>query len=64
MTTFPALAIRRPGRLCYLSVAKPDPAVCGLRLYVEHNNANAQKTYESLGMADAGYRMYEAGTRG
>ncbi|GAB2499202.1 GNAT family N-acetyltransferase [Arenimonas alkanexedens] len=34
--------------------------VCGLRLYVEHHNANAQATYESLGMADAGYKMYEA----
>jgi ribosomal protein S18 acetylase RimI-like enzyme len=35
--------------------------VCGLRLYVEHGNAVAQKTYESLGMSDAGYRMFEAG---
>jgi ribosomal protein S18 acetylase RimI-like enzyme len=35
--------------------------VCGLRLYVEHGNAVAQKTYESLGMGDAGYRMFEAG---
>ena len=35
--------------------------VCGLRLYVEHNNAGAQKTYEALGMEDAGYRMFEAG---
>lgn len=33
--------------------------VCGLRLYVEHENTNAQKTYESLGMEDAGYRMME-----
>jgi ribosomal protein S18 acetylase RimI-like enzyme len=47
-----------------LAAAKGDPAVCGLRLYVEHNNANAQKTYESLGMLDAGYRMYEATTPG
>ena len=35
--------------------------VCGLRLYVERDNAVAQKTYESLGMEDAGYRMFEAG---
>ena len=41
-----------------LAMARPD--VCGLRLYVEHHNANAQRTYESLGMVDAGYRMYEA----
>ncbi len=34
--------------------------VCGLRLYVEHHNTNAQRTYESLGMTDAGYKMYEA----
>ena len=33
--------------------------MCGLRLYVERDNAAAQRTYESLGMADAGYRMYE-----
>ena len=41
-------------------LALATPQVCGLRLYVEHHNANAQRTYESLGMADAGYRMYEA----
>ena len=26
-------------------------------------HANAQRTYESLGMVDAGYRMYEAALR-
>lgn len=31
----------------------------GLRLYVETNNAAAQKTYESLGMQSEHYRMYE-----
>lgn len=41
-------------------LAEASPQVCGLRLYVEHHNAAAQRTYESLGMADAGYRMYEA----
>ena len=45
-----------------LAGARSDPAVCGLRLYVERDNANAQRTYESLGMVDAGYRMYEAPT--
>ena len=40
--------------------AAATPRVCGLRLYVEHANAAAQRTYEALGMADAGYRMYEA----
>ena len=40
--------------------AEARPDVRGLRLYVEHENKTAQKTYESLGMADAGYKMYEA----
>jgi ribosomal protein S18 acetylase RimI-like enzyme len=41
------------------AMAEQAPGVCGLRLYVEHQNKNAQKTYESLGMQDAGYRMME-----
>ena len=44
--------------------AEMTPRVCGLRLYVERDNANAQRTYESLGMVDAGYRMYETAIRG
>jgi GNAT superfamily N-acetyltransferase len=35
--------------------------VCGLRLYVERDNADAQRTYLALGMDDAGYRVFEAG---
>lgn len=31
----------------------------GLRLYVELNNTNAQKTYEALGMTKEHYTMYE-----
>ncbi|KFL36219.1 GNAT family N-acetyltransferase [Arenimonas donghaensis] len=61
-------AFRRCG--CYaalyrhvLARAQASPEVCGIRLYVERDNAVAQKTYETLGMADAGYRMYEAPTR-
>lgn len=42
------------------ALAQAMPDVCGLRLYVERENANAQRTYESLGMGDAGYAMYEA----
>ena len=42
------------------ALAHATPEVCGLRLYVERENANAQRTYESLGMRDAGYAMYEA----
>ena len=41
-------------------MAEENPDVCGLRLYVEHENKNAQLTYEKLGMEDAGYRMMEA----
>ena len=33
--------------------------VAGLRLYVEKNNKNAQTTYESMGMYNPGYEMYE-----
>ncbi len=55
---------RRRGVYCALyahvhALAKAAPDVCGLRLYVERDNANAQRTYESLGMRDAGYRLYE-----
>jgi len=40
-------------------VARTTPGVVGLRLYVEHNNAVAQRAYESLGMQDAGYLVFE-----
>jgi ribosomal protein S18 acetylase RimI-like enzyme len=33
---------------------------CGLRLYVERENARAQEVYRKLGMADAGYAVFEA----
>jgi GNAT superfamily N-acetyltransferase len=39
--------------------AAARPGVCGLRLYVEKENAVAQRTYATLGMQDAGYFMYE-----
>ena len=39
--------------------ARKRKSVCGLRLYVEHANARAQKTYERLGMKKAEYGMYE-----
>jgi ribosomal protein S18 acetylase RimI-like enzyme len=47
-----------------LAGARANPGVCGLRLYVERDNTGAQRTYEALGMEDAGYRMYEAATPG
>ena len=36
-----------------------DAGACGLRLYVERDNAGAQAAYRRLGMADAGYLVYE-----
>ena len=33
--------------------------VCGLRLYVEHNNEVAQQTYRALGGTHCDYRMME-----
>ena len=40
-------------------LARATPGVVGLRLYVERDNAVAQRTYAALGMADAGYAIYE-----
>lgn len=39
------------------SVAQGD--VCGYRLYVERDNANAQATYQALGMTETDYRIME-----
>ncbi|MGC6466622.1 MAG: GNAT family N-acetyltransferase [Akkermansiaceae bacterium] len=39
--------------------ALEDQSICGFRLYVEKENLTAQKTYESLGMGEAGYKIYE-----
>ena len=33
--------------------------VCGLRLYVEHENTRAQAAYKKLGMQPTVYQMYE-----
>ncbi|MEO7478062.1 MAG: GNAT family N-acetyltransferase [Lysobacteraceae bacterium] len=41
------------------TLAEADPLVCGLRLYVERDNLDAQRTYKAMGMHDAGYRVYE-----
>ena len=67
-SVYVAPAHRRKGvyRALYSHVhdlARADPEVRGLRLYVEKENVTAQRTYEFLGMVDAGYRMYEAETR-
>ena len=44
------------------SLAKAAPDVVGIRLYVEHANANAQRSYAALGMQDEGYKVYFART--
>lgn len=43
--------------------ARAAADVIGLRLYVERDNADAQRTYAALGMDDAGYRIFEATLR-
>ena len=39
--------------------ARATAGVVGLRLYVEGDNAAAQRAYSALGMQDAGYRIFE-----
>jgi ribosomal protein S18 acetylase RimI-like enzyme len=46
------------------SLAKADPNVCGLRLYVERDNRRAQRTYERCGMRDAEYLVMEVDMSG
>jgi GNAT superfamily N-acetyltransferase len=41
------------------ALARSTPGVCGLRLYVEFDNAAAQRTYQRCGMVDANYRVFE-----
>jgi ribosomal protein S18 acetylase RimI-like enzyme len=45
-------------------LAKQTPGVIGLRLFVERENAGAQRTYESLGMHAENYFMFAARTDG
>ena len=41
------------------NLAKTHPQVKALRLYVMHNNNAGQDTYQSLGMNDSGYIVFE-----
>ena len=41
-------------------LARNTPGRVGLPLYGERGNANAHRTYQALGMVDAGYAIYEA----
>jgi ribosomal protein S18 acetylase RimI-like enzyme len=45
------------------ALAARERGVCGLRLYVETDNVNAQATYRTMGMHEAPYRIYEQPTR-
>lgn len=40
-------------------MGEADGSVCGMRLYVEHENERARRIYEGLGMTPAHYRMME-----
>ncbi len=42
------------------AIARQDPEVCGIRLYVERDNQRAMKAYERLGMRPSGHVVYEA----
>jgi ribosomal protein S18 acetylase RimI-like enzyme len=53
---------RLHGHVRALAAAQPD--VCGLRLYVENDNAGAQATYRRMGMHEAPYKVFEESTRG
>lgn len=41
------------------ALARANPGVCGLRLYVEHHNAPARQAYQKLGLQPAGYEVLE-----
>jgi ribosomal protein S18 acetylase RimI-like enzyme len=45
------------------SLALQDPEVCGMRLYVEKDNDQAQETYLKLGMVMPGYLVMEVDFR-
>jgi ribosomal protein S18 acetylase RimI-like enzyme len=40
-------------------MASADPAVIGLRLYMEENNHTAARTYRGVGMEPAGYVVFQ-----
>lgn len=42
-----------------LEMAREAPGICGIRLYVESENARAQQTYAALGMQRARYDLFE-----
>lgn len=40
-------------------LAQADPTVCGIRLYVDKSNRQAQQVYEKLGMNGDHYQVFE-----
>jgi GNAT superfamily N-acetyltransferase len=42
-----------------LSLARRSGDVCGIRLYVDHENERAKATYEKMGMRPGRYDFYE-----
>ena len=63
-SVYVAQAHRRGGVFAALyrhveQLALATPGVVGLRLYVDKDNATAQRTYAALGMQEPGYAMYE-----
>jgi len=45
-------------------LARADPRICGIRLYVDRGNARAQDVYARLGMHRTNYGVMEAVYRG
>jgi GNAT superfamily N-acetyltransferase len=41
------------------NLARTTPGVCGLRLYVENSNSQAQEIYQRLGLQRTAYQMFE-----
>jgi GNAT superfamily N-acetyltransferase len=42
-----------------IAKAKADPRICGVRLYVERQNHNAQTVYQRVGLVPSRYAVYE-----
>lgn len=40
-------------------LARAEGDVCGIRLYVERDNVDAQRTYTAMGMHETAYRLFE-----
>jgi len=40
--------------------ARANPAVCGVRLYVERTNRVAKTVYDRVGLTSSGYEVYES----